>query len=101
MIKHLVCWKIKEYAEGLEKKEILEKMKIELLSLKSKLPMLKSLEVGINSADADKGNFDIVLETKFNSISDLNDYQVHPEHKKVADFIGKVRESRACVDYEI
>jgi len=34
-------------------------------------------------------------------LDDLNSYQVHPEHKKVAAYIGKVKTSRAAVDYEV
>ena len=31
----------------------------------------------------------------------LHAYQVHPEHVKVAQLIGEMRESRAAVDYEV
>lgn len=99
MVRHIVCWKIKEQAEGKTKTENLELMKEKLISLKS-LPMLKSLEVGINSPMADNANFDIVLNTVFENFEALNQYQVHPEHKAVAAFIGSIREERACVDYE-
>ena len=33
-------------------------------------------------------------------MADLDTYQVHPEHKRVAAYIGKVRTARAAVDYE-
>ena len=32
---------------------------------------------------------------------DLELYQKHPEHLKVAEFIGKARERRAVVDYHV
>ncbi|WP_420862724.1 Dabb family protein [Tissierella carlieri] len=28
-------------------------------------------------------------------------YQKHPNHVKIAEYIGKIRESRVVVDYEI
>jgi len=71
-----------------------------LLALKNKLSMITELEVGINSPKAEISNNDVVLITSFNSFKDLESYQIHPEHKKVAEFIGKIRESRACIDYE-
>lgn len=98
MIKHIVLWKIKENAEGKSKAENIQMVKEMLLSLKN-LPMLIELEVGINAENADKSNFDISLLTVFNSIDNLNAYQVHPDHKAVAAYIGKVREERACIDY--
>jgi len=100
MIKHIVSWKLKETAEGKAKAENLVIMKNLLLSLKEKLAVLKKLEVGINSPKADASNFDIILITEFDSMIDLQAYLVHPEHVKVAEFIGKIRESRACIDYE-
>lgn len=33
------------------------------------------------------------------NIEDLEKYQNHPEHVKVAEFIAKVREDRIVVDY--
>lgn len=99
MIRHIVCWKIKDEAEGKTKTENLILMKEMLLGLKD-LPMLKNIEVGINSPMADQNNFDIVLDTLFEDIDALNAYQVHPEHKTVAAFIGKIRNERACVDFE-
>jgi Stress responsive A/B Barrel Domain len=46
-----------------------------------------------------KTDFDIALYSEFESYADLDIYQEHPEHLKVASFIGKVRTARAAVDY--
>jgi hypothetical protein len=100
MIKHVVSWKIKEQAEGRSKEENIAIMKQMLLDLRHKLPMVKYLEVGVNSPKADASNWDVVLITDVESIADLQAYQVHPEHVKVGEFVAKVRESRACIDYE-
>jgi hypothetical protein len=99
MIRHIVSWKIKDGAEGKTKAENLNLMKEMLLGLKT-LPMLKNIEVGINSPKADQNNFDIVLDTLFENMDDLNAYQLHPDHKAVAAYIGKIRDERACVDFE-
>ena len=100
MIRHIVCLKIKDFASGKTKSENLLTMQKLLLSLKSKISVIKELEVGINSLKADPSNYDIVLVTSLNSMKDLDLYQNHPEHKKVSEFVSKVKESRACIDYE-
>lgn len=100
MIKHIVSWKIKDFAEGNSKSENLKIMQRLMLNLKEKISVIKDIEVGINSLSTDKSDYDIVLISTFKSLQDLKAYQIHPEHVKVADFVGKIRETRACVDYE-
>ncbi len=99
MVKHIVMWKLKEEAEGASRLENLRTMKQMLESLKDRIPFLRSIEVGINF-NSDPGAYDIVLATGFNDRRDLEAYQNHPDHKRVADFIGRVREHRAVVDFE-
>ena len=101
MVKHVVSWKIKEFAEGRDKSSNLLWMKELLLSLIEKVPSIDSLEVGFNSAKADPANFDIILITTHGSFKELESYQKHPEHVKMAKIIGELRESRSCVDFEI
>ena len=45
-------------------------------------------------------NYDVILNCTFNSVEDLNAYQVHPAHQAAAVYIKKVVEARVCVDYE-
>lgn len=101
MIKHVVFFGIADEAEGKSKKENLLYIKEELEALIQLIPELKKIEVGINHPEAPAGNFDLALYTEFESMKDLDIYQVHPEHKRVAAYIGKVKTSRACVDYEV
>jgi hypothetical protein len=56
--------------------------------------------VGINFSEATVA-YDLVLISEFFSKEALSSYQMHPEHVKVADFVGKVCESRVVVDYVI
>ncbi|MDR3652819.1 MAG: Dabb family protein [Paludibacter sp.] len=101
MIKHIVFFELAERAEGKSKVENAEKIKSELENLRNLIPEIKKIEVGINCPNAPKTNFDIALYSEFESFETLDTYQEHPEHKKVAAYIGKVRISRAAVDYEI
>jgi hypothetical protein len=101
MIKHIVFFGLTENAEGKTKAENARLIKSGLENLIHLIPELKTIEVGINCVDAPKDNFDIALYTEFESMEDLNIYQEHPEHKKVSAYIGKVKTSRAAVDYEL
>lgn len=101
MIKHIVFFKLADNAEGRTKAENALFIKSELENLKNSIPQIKFIEVGINSAEAPVGNFDIALNSEFESMADLDTYQAHPDHKRVAAYIGKVRTDRACVDYEM
>ncbi len=100
MIKHIICFKLRDFAEGNPKSVNAELVSLKLLALKDKINEIKHIEVGINSPKASADNFDMVLYTEFESFADLEIYQKHPEHVKTADFIKKVRETRACVDFE-
>ncbi len=99
MIKHIVFFGIADEFEGMKKAELCGKIKSELEALQSLIPELKFIEVGINHPDAPAGNYDLALYSEFDSMEALNAYQIHPEHQRVAAFIGKVKTSRACVDY--
>lgn len=100
MIHHVVMWKLKDSAEGKNKSENALIIKQKLEDLADVIPQIESIHVGINIENK-YSNFDLVLDSYFNSMEDLLAYQVHPKHNEIADFIGKVREERSCVDYEL
>jgi hypothetical protein len=93
-------WKLKEIAEGHGKLENARIIKTELELLKDEISEIIDIEVGINVVE-DAQAYDVVLYSTFKNKEDLNRYQINPSHVKVAGFIGKVRESRVVVDYEI
>lgn len=99
MIKHIVFFGIADGVDGKSKAESAAEIKAELEGLIELVPVLRKIEVGLNAVDAPQDNFDLALYTEFDSMDDLNAYQVHPEHQRVAAMIGKVKTSRACVDY--
>lgn len=99
MIKHIVMWKLKDFAEGQNKADNIATIKTLLRALPAKISEIKFLEVGIN-VNPSQTAYDAVLVSEFNSLEDLETYQNHPEHKKVSEFVGKVRIARAVADYE-
>jgi hypothetical protein len=98
MIKHVVMWKLKEVSECGDRLQNANKMKHDLEALRSKIPQIRLIEVGINAIPSE-ASYDIVLYSAFDSDRDLELYQKHPEHLKVAEFIAKIRERRVVVDY--
>jgi hypothetical protein len=101
MIKHIVFFGLADAAEGKSKAENALIIKSELENLIHLIPQIKKIEVGINLPNAPKTNYDIALYSEFETMEDVDIYQEHPEHKRVAGYIGKVRTTRAAVDYEV
>ncbi len=100
MVKHIVFFRLADEAEGKTKLENAQIIKQGLMSLLDKVPVLRSERVGINIPNAKKTDYDICLECEFDSWEDVDIYQNHPEHLKVAGYIAKVRTARAAVDYQ-
>ena len=99
MIKHIVMWKLKDFAEGESKAENARKIKTLLESLKDKIKEIQHIEVGIDVLHTDT-SADAALYSVFDSLEDLNAYQKHPEHAKVVQFIRGVSAERRVIDYE-
>ena len=97
MVKHIVMWKFMDFAEGKSKKENIEYVKLRLEKLADIIKEIKFIEVGAN-INADAG-YDAILYSEFESPEDLEFYQNHPEHKKISEYVGKVREGRVVGDY--
>ena len=100
MVKHVVFFRLLDEAEGKSKLENAEIIRAGLLSLLDKVPCLRSEVVGINIPNAANTDHDICLECTFDSWEDLNTYATHPEHLKVAAYIGRCKSARSAVDYE-
>lgn len=98
MIKHIVMFRFKDFADGANKTENIESLKSRLKALEDIIDEIKFFEVGINFGNTD-ASYDLALCSEFESKEDLYSYQKHPEHVKVADFVKKVCENRVVTDY--
>jgi hypothetical protein len=97
MIKHIVMLRLKNF--GPEKKEEnLSELKRLIEGLLGVVPELKHMEVGLN-INTKPSAYDLVLTSHFDSEEALDAYRVHPEHKKVLDFLYEVTGETAVVDY--
>lgn len=100
MIKHIVLFKLAAEAEGNSKSHNAQIIKEQLEALKDKIEVIRKIEVSLNHAKASPDNYDLMLDSEFDSWEDLQHYIVHPEHQKVGKFILKVKEDRVAIDYE-
>ncbi len=94
MITHIVLFKLKDRSS-----RSVEKARDVLLGMRGKIPQLRHLEVGVDILHSQR-SYDIVLITKFDSLEELQAYQEHPVHVKVAEYMTSVREFAGTVDYE-
>ena len=100
MLRHIVMWKVKEEALGKTKLELCTEICHLLQTLPPHITEIKQLSTAINHPLCPADNYDVVLDTVFNSVEDLQTYQVHPKHVEVAGFIKQVVFQRACIDVE-
>ena len=95
MITHIVLFKLAEPTT-----ENIESTKNMLLSMAGKIELLRHLDVGVDLIRSER-SFDIALTTKFDSLVDLQAYQVHPYHAgEVVPHMKAVCSAIAAVDYE-
>lgn len=94
MITHIVFFKLKDRSA-----ESVQRTAQVLRDMEGKIEQLRHLEVGVDILHTER-SYDIALVTKFDSLADLDAYQVHPVHQKVIEHMSQVRESAVAVDYE-
>lgn len=94
MLTHVVFFKLKDKSKG-----TLEKVKNDLLALKEQIPLIRSIEVGMDILQTER-SFDVVLYSKFDSLEDMKAYQVHPAHVKFGEYIETVKDIIYSVDFE-
>jgi len=96
MIKHIVCFKLKDnsYENCLKAKEV-------LLSMEGNVPLLRGITVGIDFLHSER-SYDVILEVLLDSKEALDLYQVDPYHVSVVKkHMHAVREASIAIDYEL
>lgn len=100
MIKHIVMWKLKEQAEGVDRAANAREMKRRLDECAQIVPGIHAFEVTIAQPDLE-ATYDVVLYSEFADRAALQAYAQHPTHQALVPFIGAIREARQCMDYEV
>ena len=96
MIRHIVFFKFKEEASEGEQAELVAA----LVKLQEQIPLVKELEVAPDIGGK-PNSYDIVLNSVFGNMDDLEAYAVHPDHVKVVERVKALCQSSAKVDYTI
>jgi hypothetical protein len=100
MVRHVVMFKLTEFASPAEKQARMEQIKIGLEALAGRIDVVRSIHVGLNINPSEE--WDVMLTAEFDSLEDLPAYSNHPEHIAVLSaLIAPVKAARACVDCEI
>jgi hypothetical protein len=99
MIRHIVSWKLKSTDAAAVARDTAT-IREALEALPPMISELKSLTVGGNVANPGV-NWDVCLVADYDSLDDLEAYQVHPEHQRAAAIVRALVESRAVVDFEL
>lgn len=94
MIKHIVMWRLKNREKNAPE------LKAMLEGLKAKIPQIGEIEAGINF-NPSEASADVVLCSEFESREALAEYQKHPDHLKVAEFLREIATDRRVADYEV
>ncbi|NVN90433.1 MAG: Dabb family protein [Desulfuromonadales bacterium] len=95
MITHIVFFKLTEPTA-----DALAQVRDKLLSMQGKIPQLRHLEAGIDVIRSER-SCDVALVTRFDSLDDLQAYQVHPYHAgEVVPLMKSLCSSVVAVDYE-
>ena len=100
MIKHIVMWKLKEFAEGAQCADNAIAMKAKLDACSDLVPGILKFETALAQHGLE-ATYDVILYSEFVDKAALDAYQDHPEHVAIKPFIGAVREARQCMDYEV
>ncbi len=97
MIKHIVTFKLR--GTDAERRAASEAFRDALLELPAKIDCLAAMEVGINENPAE--NWDVVLTATIDKMENVEVYAKHPDHVAAAAIIAPLKDSRACVDYQV
>lgn len=95
MIRHICMFKLKDNSQ-----EVIDDIIKHAETLKN-IEYIQQFQVVLNDKRASSSNNEISLIFDFESIDTLNLYQVHELHVAFSQYITPLRETRACIDYEL
>lgn len=99
MVKHIVLFKLKDSVPDDRKLAAMRAFKQAIEALPAKIDVIRRIEVGLNMNPEE--SWHIALYSEFDSLEDVKRYATHPDHVAAGRLLAEVRESRACVDYEV
>lgn len=97
MLRHIVMWNYKQGLTDSENQTNAKKIKSELEALKASIHDVIEIKVHINTLST--STMDIMLDSLFENEETMEAYKIHPEHVRVAEFVGSVLQNRTVIDY--
>ena len=96
MIKHIVCFKLKDNSPA-----ECEKAKEVLMSMKGNVDLLRDIEVGVDFLHSER-SYDIILQVILDDANALDAYQKDEYHCSVVKkHMHAVAESSIAIDYNL
>lgn len=99
MTQHIVMFKFKADVPTDVRQAASLAFKQGIEALPSTIPFILSVHVGFNINPAEQ--WDICLNSSFESLDEVKAYSIHPAHKAIASQLMQHIAERACVDYEL
>lgn len=94
MIKHIVCFKLREGENPEKAKEV-------LLSMQGNVPMLRGIEVGVDLLHSQR-SYDVYLAVTLDDMTALDAYQKDAYHVDVVKkHMHAVTQSSVAIDFQI
>ncbi len=98
MLQHVVMWKLKDEALGMDKAALCLELKKRLESLVGQVPEIRTFQVGLNVVPGDTAH-DVALVSSFDDLAGLERYMTNPDHQLVVAFVKQVVAERRAVDF--
>lgn len=98
MIRHIVMFKLKDFANESEKLIAAKEVVKHLDELPAKINVIRKYEAGIDIRKL-SWSYDIVLIMDFDDMTDLETYIHHPSHQEFITFNKNYSVEKTCIDY--
>lgn len=98
MTKHIVMFKYRDDVPAAVRAESSAAFKSGIEALPEVIDVIRNVHVGFNINENEQ--WDICLDSTFDSLDDVKIYANHPAHKAVGKELMQYIAQRACVDFE-
>ena len=99
MIQHTILFKFINTIDDVDKENKIKRMQSAFGNLKSKIDVVKSYVIGVNSKKTDF-SYDLAITSEYESWEDLEYYLKHPEHQNAISLCKDIKKEKAVIDYE-
>ncbi len=99
MIKHIALFKFDKFETPQEKENYYNRIKEAFDGLESRVPAIKSLQIGFDELKGES-SYDLVVNVVLENMESLPDYMDHPEHVKVGKIVRERMLDKKAIDYE-